>query len=177
MTKRGGRARAGKRRYRGLVLPYKHAKRRRLSWSRRGKIVRSRVPLGSQLQRIRYTEAQSMTHDKVVYVSVEAFGTTAVLIDTRGNRAFATDGSFALWGHVDEKGKFWSNSDDITTNYLEVASVRALKAVGIKVKDVQPSPYRRRIEVVKVRDYTEAEHRHLEAVYKNVHWSSYWKEQ
>jgi len=87
-----------------------------------------------------------------VKVRIEAIGDIIVLVSESEKKAFAHDGyelGFNGNGHVDENGKLWAITNDITTNYLEVAMVKAFQHLGVKANDIHPSPIKRKIEVVK----------------------------
>jgi len=88
---------------------------------------------------------------KEVRVSIEAFGeaTVDVIKDNKGVRTFANGFGFQEWGILDEKtGELITNGNDITTNYLEVASQKALAHLGFNAKISQASPLKRKIEVL-----------------------------
>jgi len=106
--------------------------------------------------------------DKVVTIRTEVHGLSVVLVNIEEKRIFASDGAFACWGHADEDGKFWSNSNDITTNYLEVAGQKALERLGIKVTVDKPFPQDRKIEIVKVEDCTPTL---IEELRKKYNWA------
>lgn len=87
-----------------------------------------------------------------VKVRIEAIGDVTVLVNVSEKKALVSDGyelGFHGSGHIDKDGKLWSNTNDITTNYLEVAMVKAFQHLGVKVNDIHPHPINRKIEVVK----------------------------
>lgn len=87
-----------------------------------------------------------------VRVSIEAFGDAVVGVRKSGGRirTFADNQSFQAWGIIDDKEswKMIFNGNDITTNYLEVASQVALKYLGYNVKVDKTNPCERRVEVI-----------------------------
>lgn len=87
-----------------------------------------------------------------VRVSIEAFGGAKVGVRTSGGRirTFANGEGFQEWGIIDDKEtwKVFFNGNDITTNYLEVASQVVLKYLGYNVKVSKTRPCERVIEVI-----------------------------
>ncbi len=88
-----------------------------------------------------------------VKVSVEAHDDVVVKVTKQEGyqvKTFANGGGFQEWGIIDEK-ESWKvifNGNDITTNYLEVASQVALKYLGYNVRVSKTSPCKRAIEVI-----------------------------
>ena len=91
-----------------------------------------------------------LKEDKSITVSIEGFPDVKVHIKAENGRihTYADDGFFQCWGVLSEDGELITNGNCITTNYLEVATVKALQSIGEKVKDKTPSPENRKIEVV-----------------------------
>lgn len=87
-----------------------------------------------------------------VRVSIEQFGDAVVGVRKSGGRirTFANGGGFQEWGIIDDKEswKMIFNGNDITTNYLEVASQVVLKYLGYNVKVDKTNPCERRVEVI-----------------------------
>lgn len=87
-----------------------------------------------------------------VRVSIEAFDLAVVGVRKEDGRirTFADNQSFQAWGIMDEKEswKLLVSGNDITTNYLEVASEVALKYLGYNVKVNKTYPCKRKIEVI-----------------------------
>jgi len=79
---------------------------------------------------------------------IEAFGKVEITINREEKRAYANDGCFQCWGVIGDDGKLYSNSNDITTNYLEVAIVKALQHEGFEVEDIKPYPLNREITIL-----------------------------
>jgi len=87
-----------------------------------------------------------------VIIRVVNFCEIEVSVDIKNKKAYAEDLSefsrFHGWGVVGEDKKLYTNTDDVTTNYLEVAMVKAMQHLGIEVEDIIPSPLDRKFEVV-----------------------------
>lgn len=85
-------------------------------------------------------------------IRVVNFCEILVSVNVKKKEAFAEDLDIEppFWGsgHVGEDGKLWTSTNDITTNYLEVAMVKAMQHLGIEVKDIIPSPLNREFEVL-----------------------------
>ena len=85
--------------------------------------------------------------DKKVLVEIEQHGEAEVFINVEKKKGYADGYGFRAWGVVGKDKKLYTNSNDITTNYLEVAIVKAMQHLGIEVTDISPSPLNRSIAV------------------------------
>ena len=91
-----------------------------------------------------------MVYNKIAIVEIKGISNAKVMVDTKERRAFSDDGLFQCWSIVNAKGEVISNGNDITTNYLEVANIRALEYFGLRViQRHEPFPCSREIKVKK----------------------------
>ncbi len=80
---------------------------------------------------------------KTVYevkVQVYHFTDITVIVDKEKQTASATDGSFGGSGCIGYNGELVAITNDITTNYSEVAMAMAMRRLGLKVKAERPRP-------------------------------------
>lgn len=98
-----------------------------------------------------------MIDDKVnpniekVLIEVEAMGVIKVLVDVVKAEAYATEIEglpFGGNGCVGHDGELVAVTNDITTNYLEVAMVKAMQFLGIRVKPKRPYPLNRKFTII-----------------------------
>jgi len=96
---------------------------------------------------------------KAVIITIGGFTLVDVTVNTDEKTAYAKECSdegifigFSGHGVLSEKGELTAITNDITTNYLEVAMVKAMQHLGLKANDVQPSPINRKFEIIDVRE-------------------------
>ena len=73
-----------------------------------------------------------------VKVEVYKFVDITVIVDLEKQTATATDGYFGGSGCIGYDGELVAITNDITTNYSEVAMAIAMRRLGLKVKAVRP---------------------------------------
>lgn len=88
-----------------------------------------------------------------VKVKVEGFTTYIVHVSVSNKKAQIFEEinyiGFSGSGVVGEDNRLIAVTNDISTNYLECAMVKALQHCGVKVQDIKPYPLKRKIKVVK----------------------------
>jgi hypothetical protein len=97
---------------------------------------------------------------KQVTIDIHGFCRTIVFVDMENKHATAQDenSSFGGSGCIGHDGKLVAITNDITTNYLEVAMAMAMRKVGLKVKAERPTPRNltsgktRRFTIISVED-------------------------
>ena len=91
-------------------------------------------------------------------VTVSKFTIIDVEVDLDRKRAIARDESlpFSGSGLIGYDKYLVANTDDITTNYLEVAMIKAFQRCGLEVKDKRPYPLNRRFYIREISKPNEA---------------------
>jgi len=96
---------------------------------------------------------------KEILVGIYGWNPILVSVDVEKKTAHAkemTDEGFYQGfngnGVVGEDKKLTAITNDITTNYLKVAMVKAMQYLGIDVEDIQPSPINRKFEIIEVKN-------------------------
>ena len=95
---------------------------------------------------------------KEVLIRIHGFDEVKVIVDTVLKKAYAKDSFFAGSAVIGYDKKIVAITDDITTNYLDVAMAMAMRKVGLKVKAEKPTPRNlfegktRRFTIISVKD-------------------------
>ena len=96
-----------------------------------------------------YNESSSIqSGERVMKAYIEAFGEVEITINREEKSAYANGYGFQCWASIGDDRKLYSNSNDITTNYLKVAIVKALQNEGFEVEDIKPYPMNREITIL-----------------------------
>lgn len=88
-------------------------------------------------------------------VTVAKFTTILVKVDLEEKRAIAKDESLSFDGSavIGHDKEIVAITNDITTNYLDVAMAKAFQRCGLKVKDKRPYPLNRKFSIREIQRF------------------------